>query len=185
MHREFCEVAIREQGATRRAGRIACDPRTLELFACSLDADDEVALEATSNALAIARILEPHVARVVLAHPRTVRVIAEAKVKTDQIDARVLAELLACDYLPAIWIGDERSRALRRQVSQRRALVKRRTALKNEISAALMRTLAPRAPAGDRSGPRAAPGRPTLSCPRTSARPSTRVCASSTSSPAS
>jgi transposase len=83
--------------------------------------------------------VEGHVARVVLAHPRKVRVIAEAKVKTDQIDARVLAELLACDHLPAIWIGDERSRGLRRQVSQRRALVKRRTALKNEVSAALMR----------------------------------------------
>ena len=152
VHRDFCEVAICEDGRTRRAGRIACDPQTLELFAGSLSADDEVAMEATSNALAIARILEGHVARVVLAHPRKVRVIAEAKVKTDQIDARVLAELLACDYLPAIWIGDERSRSLRRQISQRRALVKRRTALKNEIGAALMRTLAPRSPASDPFG---------------------------------
>jgi transposase len=152
VHREFCEVAICEDGTTRRAGRIACDPQTLELFASSLSADDQVAMEATSNALAIARILEPHVARVVLAHPRKVRVIAEAKVKTDQIDARVLAELLACDYLPAIWVGDERSRVLRRQISQRRALVKRRTALKNEVSAALMRTLSPRSPASDPFG---------------------------------
>ena len=111
VHRDFCEVAICEGGRTRRAGRIASDPQTLELFASSLSADDQVAMEATSNALAIARILEGHVARVVLAHPRKVRVIAEAKVKTDQIDARVLAELLACDYLPAIWIGDERSRS--------------------------------------------------------------------------
>jgi transposase len=152
VHRDFCEVAICEGGRTRRAGRVACDPQTLELFAGSLGADDQVAMEATSNALAIARILEGHVARVVLAHPRKVRVIAEAKVKTDQIDARVLAELLACDYLPAIWIGDERSRSLRRQISQRRAPVKRRTAFKNEISAALMRTLAPRSPASDAFG---------------------------------
>jgi transposase len=152
VHRDFCEVAIHENGRTRRAGRIACDPQTLELFASSLSADDQVAMEATSNALAIARIVEPHVARVVLAHPRKVRVIAEAKVKTDQIDARVLAELLACDYLPAIWVGDERSRVLRRQISQRRSLVKRRTALKNEISAALMRALAPRSPASDPFG---------------------------------
>jgi hypothetical protein len=34
------------------------------------------------------------------------RVIAEAQVKTDQIDARVLAERLDCDYLPAIWVRD-------------------------------------------------------------------------------
>ncbi len=149
VHRDFCQVAINEGGQTRKAGRIAADPQTLRVFAQSLGAQDQVAMEATSNALAIARILEGHVARVVLAHPRKVRVIAEAKVKTDQIDARVLAELLACDYLPAVWIGDERSRALRRQIAQRRSLVKRCTALKNEVSAVLMRCLAPRPPVSD------------------------------------
>jgi transposase len=60
--------------------------------------------------------------------------------------------LLACDYLPAVWIGDERARALRRQISQRRALVTRRTALKNEVSAVLMRCLAPRPPVSDAFG---------------------------------
>ena len=152
VHRDFCAVAICEGGETRRAGQIAADPETLRVFAQSLGPGDQVAMEATSNAVAIARILEPHVARVVLAHPRKVRVIAEAKVKTDEIDARVLAELLACNYLPAVWIGDERSRALRRQISQRRALVKRRTALKNEVSAVLMRCLAPRPPVSDAFG---------------------------------
>ena len=152
VHRDFCQVAICEEGRTRNAGRIAADPQTLRTFAESLGPQDQVAMEATSNALAIARILEGHIARVVLAHPRKVRVIAEAKVKTDQIDARVLAELLACDYLPAVWIGDERSRALRRQIAQRRSLVKRCTALKNEASAVLMRCLAPRPPVSDAFG---------------------------------
>lgn len=118
VHRDFCQVAICEEGRTRGAGRIAADPQTLRVFAQSLGPGDQVAMEATSNALAIARILEGHVARVVLAHPRKVRVIAEAKVKTDQIDARVLAELLACDYLPAVWIG---GRALARVASPDRA----------------------------------------------------------------
>ena len=144
VHRDFCQVAICEQGRTSKAGRIAADPQTLRTSAQSLGPQDQVAMEATSNALAIARILEGHVARIVLAHPGKVRVIAEAKVKTDQIDARVLAELLACDYLPVVWIGDERSRASRRQIAQRHALVKRCTALKNEVSAVLMRCLAPR-----------------------------------------
>jgi transposase len=59
----------------------------LELFANSLSPDDQVALEASSPALAVARILEPHVAGVVVANPRKLRVIAESKVKTDQVDA--------------------------------------------------------------------------------------------------
>jgi len=36
-------------------------------------------LEATGNALAIARILEPHVAQVLLAHAKDVRAISHAK----------------------------------------------------------------------------------------------------------
>lgn len=47
-------------------------------------------MEATGNALAIVRILEPHVGVVVLAHAEQVRAISHARVKADTIDARVL-----------------------------------------------------------------------------------------------
>jgi transposase len=70
VHRDFCEVAIAEDGQVRRAGRVETTPGTLELFAQSLGGDDQVVLEATGNALAIARIIEPHVNRVVLANPK-------------------------------------------------------------------------------------------------------------------
>jgi hypothetical protein len=69
IHRDFCEVAIAEAGAVRSAPRVKTDPEMLALFAASLGADDQVTLEATGNALAIARIIEPHVGRVVLADP--------------------------------------------------------------------------------------------------------------------
>src|SRR6266498_3893648 len=164
VHRDFCEVAISEGGKARRAGRVASRPAELELFARSLGSDDRVVLEATGNALAIARIIEPHVGEVVLAHARKVRAIAEAKVKTDAIDACTLAELLAADLVPRVWLGDERTRLLRRLVSRRRQLVKQSTRTKNEISAVLLRTLQ---------------GRPSVS---TSGRPSTRGFVSSTSS---
>jgi hypothetical protein len=41
----------------------------LELFAASLSTDDRVALEVTGSAWEIARIIEPHVARVVVVSP--------------------------------------------------------------------------------------------------------------------
>ena len=111
------------------------------MLADSLDPSDRVVLEATGNALAIARILAPGCAEVLLAHPKRLRAISHAKVKTDKFDARVLAELLAANLIPAVWIPDEQTRRLRRQISRRRALVKRCTALKNEISAVLIRNL--------------------------------------------
>jgi hypothetical protein len=91
VHRDFCEVAVSEGGRLRSAGRVASRPEELELFAASLAGDDEVALEATGNALAIARILEPHVARVVVASARELHAISDAKAKTDRRDARTPA----------------------------------------------------------------------------------------------
>jgi transposase len=131
---------------------VATAPQALELFARSLTVTDRVVLEATGNALAVARILEPHVGEVLLAHARHVRAISHAKVKTDKVDARVLADLLAADLIPAVWIGDEQTRVIRRLVSRRRGLVKRRTQIKNEIAAVLHRNLKGRPPVSDMFG---------------------------------
>jgi transposase len=152
VHRDFCQVAIADGGRARVAGRIATTPEQLQLFAQSLAPTDRVVMEATGNALAIARILQAHVAEVVLAHAKQVRAISHARVKTDKIDAKVLADLLAADLIPRVWIGDERTRMLRRLVSRRRGLVKRRTQIKNEISAVLHRNLKGRSPASDPFG---------------------------------
>ncbi|RDI73195.1 Transposase [Gaiella occulta] len=152
IHRDFCEVAIAEGGAVRSAPRVKTDPETLELFAASLGADDQVTLEATGNALAIARIIEPHVGRVVLADPRAVRGSASSALKTDKVDARILARLLAGGLVPEVWLPDERTRRLRRLVSRRAQLVRQRTRAKNQVHAALIRNLRPRQPMRDLFG---------------------------------
>ena len=61
-------------------------------------------VEATGNAAAVAAVIGPHVKRVVIANPKQVRVIAHAKIKTDTIDAGVLAQLYASGFLPEVWI---------------------------------------------------------------------------------
>jgi transposase len=151
VHRDFCEVAIAEGGQVRRAGRVETTPATLELFARSLAADDQVVLEATGNALAIARIIEPHVGRVVLANPKAVK-SATQTAKTDKLDARTLAKLLAAGFLPEVWTPDERTRVLRRRISRRAQLVRQRTREKNQVHAILIRNLKQRAPATDLFG---------------------------------
>lgn len=152
IHRDFCEVAIAEGGSVRPAPRVKTDPATLELFAASLGSDDQVTLEATGNALAIARIIEPHVDRVVLADPRAVRGSASTALKTDKVDARTLARLFAGGLLPEVWLPDERTRRLRRLVSRRAQLVRQRTRAKNQVHAALIRNLRPRQPMRDLFG---------------------------------
>jgi transposase len=84
VHRDFCEVAIVAEGRFRSAGRIEARPEALELFGQSLDTRDWVALEVTGNAWEIARILEPHVARVIVVSPSDTG-IRQARAKTDRL----------------------------------------------------------------------------------------------------
>jgi transposase len=146
VHRDFCEVAIAEDGRVRSAGRIATSVEALELFARSLGAEDAVALEATSGAARIAGVIEPHVARVVVANTRKLAAISQAKAKTDRLDARTVARLLASGYLEEVWAPDERTRALRRLTSRRARLVRARTRAKNEVHGVLARNLCGRPP---------------------------------------
>jgi transposase len=154
IHRDFCEVAIKDGGEVRPAGRIKTSAEELERFAQSLASDDRVALEATGAALQVKRLLEPHVGRVVIANTRKLRAIAEAKVKTDKVDARTLCELLAAGFLPEVFGPDEETRALRRRLARRAALVRQRTRAKNELHAVLARNLKGRPPMSDVFGAR-------------------------------
>ena len=106
VHRDFCEVAIAQAGEVRSAGRIETRPAALELFAASLAATDVVALEVTGNAGEIARILSAQVARVVVVSPHDTG-ISRARAKTDRLDARALAKLLAAGELDAVWMPDQ------------------------------------------------------------------------------
>jgi len=149
VHRDFCEVAIKDQSGLRLAGRIKTSLAELERFAHSLAPDDQVALEASGPARAIARVLEPHVGRVVIANTRKLSAIAESKVKTDKVDAQTLCELLAAGFLPAVFSPDEFTRALRRRLQRRSKLVRSRTRAKNECHAVLARNLKGRPPMTD------------------------------------
>jgi transposase len=152
VHRDFAQIAVWEDGLIRQAGRVATTPEGLRELADSLLPSDEVALEATCNTWAIVKLLEQRVARVVISNPMKTRAIAEAKVKTDKVDAAILAQLLAADYLPSVWKPDDATQALRRQVARRANLVKQRTRLKNQVQAILQRNLVPRCPFADMFG---------------------------------
>lgn len=155
VHKDFAEVAeALPGGGARRVGRIETSPKALRAFAATLGSDDQVALEATINTFAIARLLSEHADRVVVSNPLKTRAIADAKIKTDKVDAAVLAQLLAADYLPAVWQPDEATRALRRQVARRARIVCLRTRLKNQIHAVLHRNLIAACPATDLFGKR-------------------------------
>ena len=99
IHRAFAEAVAWQDGKLKRIGHIDVRRDRLKAFAASLSSTDVVVVEATGNAAAVAAVISPHVKRVVIANPKQVRVIAHAKIKTDIIDAGVLAQLYASGFL--------------------------------------------------------------------------------------
>jgi transposase len=126
-------------------------PQDLQLFAESLARDDRVALEVTANAWEIARILEAHVARVIVVSPSDTG-IRQARAKTDRLDALVLARLLAAGSLDAVWTPDEPVRVMRRRLARRSQLITSRSRTKNEVHAVLVHQLKGRPPCSDLFG---------------------------------
>ena len=137
IHRAFAEAVAWKDGKLSRLGRIIMRREPLEEFANQLSSSDVVVIEATGNAGSVAAVIGPHVSRVVIANPKQVRLIAHAKIKTDKIDASVLAQLYASGFLPEVWIADGPTQALRRQVTRRNQIVRQRSRLKNIIQSIL------------------------------------------------
>lgn len=94
-------------------------------------------LEATRNWAFLYDLLVEHVARVELAHPKKLQAIAAAAVKTDQIDAKVLANLARLNYLPTAYAAPQEIRDLRTWLRHRDQLVRMRTRTKNQVHAVL------------------------------------------------
>jgi transposase len=137
IHRTFAEVVFWEDGKLRPGGRVSMTRAGLEGFGRSVGKEDEIVIEATGNAMAVVRVLSPYVARVIVANALQVKAIAHAHVKTDKIDAGVLASLRAADFLPEIWLPDADTERLRRLVARRNQVVRHRTQIKNEVHAIL------------------------------------------------
>lgn len=92
-----------------------------------------VVVEATASYEWLLALLEPLADRVVLAHPKKMRIIAESARKSDKLDAQVLAEFLALDMIPESYRPSKRERAHRVLVRQRRYVSGRLTSVRNKI----------------------------------------------------
>jgi len=96
-------------------------------------------LEATRNWAFMYDLLDDHVAEVKMAHPKELKAIATAAVKTDRIDAKVLANLARMNFLPTAYAAPPEIRDLRLYMRHRKWLIRQRTQAKNRIHAVFAR----------------------------------------------
>ena len=150
LHKKIVEaIVVDDQGHTLHRDRFPATGTALLHFAKRhLSPETSLALEATTNTWAVVSLLQPFVKEVVPSNPLKTRAIAEARIKTDKVDAEVLVHLLRSDFLPRVWVPDPATQALRHRSTERANLVADRTRLKNRIHSILHQRLI-EAPTGD------------------------------------
>jgi transposase len=137
VHKKYTEVAILdEDGAVREQERIENKLELIEEFSNKLDTADMV-MESSSTWYWLYEVLSrKH--RVVLSHPAKTKAIASAKLKTDKVDALMLANLLRGGFIAESYVPSRRIMSLRELVRYRANLVRMRGSVKNRIHAYLL-----------------------------------------------
>jgi len=140
LHRSRSHVAvIDDQGELSLSRRIPNAGETFLDLLGELEGETQIAVEATYGWEWLAELLEDGGYELHLAHPLRTKAIAAARVKTDAVDARTLAQLLRADLLPEAYVAPRELRDLRDLLRQRVVITQMRTALKNRVHALLAR----------------------------------------------
>lgn len=139
VHKDACQATVVDpKGKVLREERF---PSTREGFATFFRPyrGDRVVMEAVGFHEWMWDEVEKLGLKPTLAHPTKVRAIAEAKIKTDKVDAKILAHLLRTDLIPEAYVPNHTMRELRHLVKERVHLTKFMTREKNRVRWDIMR----------------------------------------------
>ena len=138
LHRRRSVVVILEGDGTKVSSRrIENSPLALAAAVTEAGTAPEVVLEATWGWYWAADVLGDMGCRVHLAHPLGVKGFENRRVKNDDKDATLLADLLRMGSLPESWIAPRSLRELRELVRYRHKLSQLRTGLKSQVHSVL------------------------------------------------
>jgi transposase len=144
VHKQFCQAAVvEESGDVLGEYRFENSEEGITGLASRFEAFGKpvkVAVESTANLwIQVYDRLEASGFQVVLSNPAKTRVIAEARIKTDKVDAKILAQLLRADMLPLCYVPNIEERGRRQLIRERMSFVKTRTEVKNRVQSLLHR----------------------------------------------
>jgi transposase len=120
-----------------REGFVVNTPGDLKSFINDVPGAVRVVMEATGNFGYLHDVMEAWVDDIQVAHPLMVKAIASAKIKTDKIDAGILAKLGVGNLVPEAYCPPREVRDRREVLRHRAFLVAMQTRIKNRIHAAL------------------------------------------------
>jgi len=98
---------------------------------------DRIGMESSSQVAPLYRTLTKNGYAVSVSHPKKTRYIAEAKIKSDRVDSKAIAELVRLDALPKAYMPDQETAILREKIRRRAFLVRERVRLRVKIKSIL------------------------------------------------
>lgn len=138
VHKNFSRAAIvNEMGEVLEELRVENTRQDLEDFALKYSGSKAV-MEATGNYRYIYDLLEDYL-DLKLAHPYKTRAIAEAKIKNDSLDAKMLAHLLRANLIAESYVPCKVLKELRDLTRTRKNLRADETRVKNRVRSILAR----------------------------------------------
>ncbi|MCL4380901.1 transposase [Candidatus Marsarchaeota archaeon] len=121
-----------------KEGKFLCTTEELESFLLGKPKESlNVVLEACGIWIRLYDYLKKRCSVIKVANTLKTKAIGFAKIKTDKIDSKILAELLLADMIPEVYIPNEDIRNMRKTVRHRGGIVRMRTMLKNQTHAIL------------------------------------------------
>lgn len=134
LHKQTISICVLDQSrSVVQRKKFPCnDPDAIRQFFASLG-EFQAVVEATASYEWFLQLLDPLAQRLLLAHPKKLRLIAESTRKSDRLDAQVLAELLVCDLIPTAYRPTPRQREHRTLVRHRDRVQRHLTSVKNRL----------------------------------------------------
>ena len=132
LHKYVSQLAVLRESKSPSQLRFANDVVTVERVLKKLPEGSKIAVEAMGSWWWLVELAQKSGHEVFLSHPKQTKAIASARLKSDKVDALMLAKLLKADLLPTVWIPPATQRHIRELLSHRG---RQRTAVINELRA--------------------------------------------------
>jgi transposase len=129
-------VLINDQRTELWKESVPCHPEYISIAIKKIPVppdEIQVAIEPVAGWRWVTILLEDVGMKVHIAHPRKIQLIAKSNKKTDEEDARTLANLLHSGYFPEAHKSSEEMYQLRLLLRERNFIVRQRTSVKNQL----------------------------------------------------
>jgi transposase len=139
IHKRFSVITtLDQQGQLIAKAKVKNKPELINQYFNKLDQDTHKAvIEACFAWGWLADQLEDSKIQIMLANPQKTKAIASARIKTDSVDSKILADLLRSDFIAPSHYTPKADRDLQELIRSRARLVFTRSSLKHKLSSIL------------------------------------------------